>query len=74
MSEWFDNRKKTTNFRKLVRGRVEEANPRLQLIAEEAKHLAKLKAIAETLKRGKNLQNRQLQMWLSHESASRLGL
>jgi len=51
MSEWFDNRKKTTNFRKAVRQRIEEANPYLQLTAEEAKRLAKLKAIAEKLKR-----------------------
>ena len=38
-----------------------------KLITEEAKRLAKLEAIAEKLKRGENVQNRQLQTWLSEE-------
>ena len=75
MSELLDNQKQSiSNIRKLLQERINEANPRRQLTAEEAKRLAKLKAIAEKLKRGKNVQNRQLQTWLNHESASRLGL
>jgi len=61
MSEWLDNQKKQkSNFRKLLQGRIEKANPRSELTAEETKRLAKLEAIAEKLKRGENVQNRQL--------------
>ena len=37
------------------------------LSTEESKRLKKLEAIAAKLKRGENLQNRQLQTWLSVE-------
>ena len=68
MSEWFDNQKKPSgNFRKLMQERIENVNPRRELTAEEAKRLAKLEAIADKLKRGENVQNRQLQTWLSEE-------
>jgi len=58
----------------LLKKRIEKANPRRELTAQETKRLEKLAAIAEKLKRGENVQNRQLQTWLSHESTSRLGL
>ena len=45
--------------------RIDKANPRRNLIAEEAKRLNKLEAITDKLKRGENVQNRQLQTWLS---------
>ena len=62
MSEWYDSQKKPSgNFRKLLRKRIDKANPRRILTAEEAKRLAKLEAIADKLKRGENVQNRQLQ-------------
>ena len=68
MSEWFDNQKKPSdNFRELLRERVDEANPRRELTAEETKSLNKLEAIAAKLKRGENVQNRQLQTWLSED-------
>ena len=68
MSEWFDNQKKSSsNLSQLLQERIEKANPRRKLTAEEAKRLAKLAAIAEKLKRGENVQNRQLQTWLSEE-------
>jgi hypothetical protein len=51
----------------LLQERIEKANPRRNLIAEEAKGLAKLKTIADKLKRGENVQNRQLQTWLSED-------
>jgi hypothetical protein len=44
----------------LLQERIEKANPRRELIAEEAKRLANLKAIAQELKHGENVQNRQL--------------
>ena len=38
MSEWFDNqRKPTSNFRQLVQERIDKANPRRILTAEEVK-------------------------------------
>jgi len=46
MSEWFDNqRKPTSNFRQLVQERIDKANPRRILTAEEAKRLARLETI-----------------------------
>ena len=43
MSEWLDNRKKpSSNLRKLLQERIEKANPRRELTAEETKRLSKL--------------------------------
>jgi hypothetical protein len=66
MSEWFDIQKNpNSNFRNLLQERNERANPRRELTSEETKRLKKLKTIADKLKRGENVQNRQLQTWLS---------
>jgi|TARA_B110000908_G_scaffold167846_1_gene221533 hypothetical protein len=68
MIEWYDNQKKpASNFRKLLQEPVVEVNLRCNLTAEEAKRLTKLEAIADNLRRGENVQNRQLQTWLSEE-------
>ena len=68
MSEWCNSQKKPSgNFRKLLQERIEKANPRRALTAEEQKRLSKLEAIADRLKRGENVQNRQLQTWLSQD-------
>ena len=73
MSEWYDNQKKpSSNFRKLLQERIDKANPRRELTAEEAKRFNKLKGIADKLKRGENVQNRQLQTWLSEEEYEQL--
>ena len=73
MSEWYDNQKKpTSNFRKLLQGRIEKSNPRRELTTEETKRLAKLEAIADTLKRGENVQNRQLQTWLNKDEYAQI--
>jgi hypothetical protein len=62
MSDLFDSQENTFgNFRKLLQERIEKANPRRDLTAEEAKRLNKLVAIVDKLKRGENVQNRQLQ-------------
>ena len=75
MSEWFDNQKQSSsNFRQLLQERMEKANPRRDLTAEEAKRLAKLEAIADKLGRGENVQNRQLQTWLSEDENAQLEL
>ena len=72
-SAWFDNQSKpSSNFRKLLQERIEEANPRRKLTVEEAKRLAKLETIADKIKRGENVQNRQLQTWLSEEEYEQL--
>ena len=73
MSEWFDNQKKINgDFLKLLQERIDKANPRRELTAEEAKRLNKLEGIADKLKRGENVQNRQLQTWLSEEEYEQL--
>ena len=73
MSEWLDNQKKqSSNFRKLLQERIEKANPRRKLTTEETKRLNKLDAIADKLKRGENVQNRQLQTWLNEEEYEQL--
>ena len=44
MSEWYDSQKKpNSNFQKLLQERIEKANPRRELLAEEEKRLLKLK-------------------------------
>ena len=66
MSEWYDSQMKpSSNFRQLLQERTDKANPRRKLTSEEAKGLTKLEAIADKLKRGENVQNPQLQTWLS---------
>ena len=68
MSEWLDNQKQSiSSIRQLLKERIEKANPRRKLTTEETKRLNKLEAIAEKLKRGGNVQNRQLQTWLSDD-------
>jgi tetratricopeptide (TPR) repeat protein len=73
MSEWYDNQQQpSSNLRKLIQERIEKANPRRNLTAVEAKRLAKLEAIADKLKRGENVQNRQLQTWLSDDEYAQI--
>ena len=73
MSEWYDSKKRSSgNLRKLLQERIEKANPRRQLTTEEVKRLSKLEAIADKLKRGENVQNRQLQTWLSEDEYAQL--
>ncbi|MDB2508557.1 hypothetical protein N9X37_07430 [Planktomarina temperata] len=73
MSEWYDNQKKpSSNFRKLLQERIGKANPRRTLTAEEHRRLSKIEAIANKLKRGENVQNRQLQTWLSKDEYAQI--
>ena len=61
MSEWLDNQKKqSSNIRQLLQERIEKGNLRRGLTAEETKRLNKLEAIADMLKLGEKVQNRQL--------------
>ena len=73
MSELLDNRNQSiSSIREMLQKRTEKSYPRRELTAEEAKRLAKLEAIAEKLKRGENVQNRQLQTWLSGDEYRQL--
>ena len=73
MSEWLNNQKEqNSNFRKLLQERIEKVNPRRKLTAEETKSLIKLECIEDKLKRGENVQNRQLQTWLSEDEYEQL--
>ena len=75
MSEWYDNQKKPSgDFRKLLQERIEKSNPRRKLISEEIKRLTKLEALADKLKRGENVQNRQLQTWLSEDEYAQVDI
>jgi len=59
-------------FRTLLNEGLEKACPRRKLAKDETTKLAKLEGIAEKLKRGENVQNRQLQTWLSEGEYSQI--
>ncbi|MDC0993287.1 hypothetical protein OAS14_02925 [Alphaproteobacteria bacterium] len=56
----------------MLQERIEKANPRRELTTEETKRLNKLETIADKLKRGVNVQNCQLQTWLSEDEYEQL--
>ena len=64
--------KPSSNFRKLLQERTAKANPRRELTCEEAKRLARLESIADKLRRGENVQNRQLQTWLRDDEYAQI--
>ena len=73
MSEWYASQKKpSSNFRKLLQEHIEKTNPRRKLSTDEAMRLGKLEGIADKLRRGENVQNRQLQTWLGEEEYEQL--
>ncbi|MDC1231780.1 hypothetical protein N8076_00735 [Gammaproteobacteria bacterium] len=75
MSEWLDNQKQSiNNIRQLLQEQIEKANPHRQLTAEETKRLNKLETIAHKLKRRENVQNRQLQTWLSEDEFAQVDI
>ena len=66
MSEWHHSKNRhNSDFRKLLQERLGKNNPRRKLTAAEERRLSKLEAIVSKLIRGENVQNRQLQTWLS---------
>ncbi|OJA06898.1 hypothetical protein QHL1GM_16630 [Halomonas sp. QHL1] len=69
MSEWYDNQKKpSSTWRERLNASSEISGAkRDNLSANEQRKLAKLESMAEQLRRGKNVQNRQLQTWLSED-------
>jgi len=73
MSEWHDSHQKLSgSFRKLLQERIEKSNPCRELATEEIRRLNKLEGLADKLKRGENVQNRQLQTWLSEDEYAQI--
>ena len=67
-----DNKKEhCSNLRKLLQEQAKKSNPCLELTAVESKSLNKLEAIADKLKRGEIVQNRQLKNVLGTEHYAR---
>ena len=75
MNEGHDSQKKPSgDFRKLLQERIDKANPRRKLAKDETTKLAKLEGIVEKLRRGENVQNRQLQTWLSEDEYAQVDI
>ena len=75
MSEWYNSQQKPiVDFQKLLQERIDKANPRRKLAKDETTKLAKLESIAEKLKRGENVQNRQFQTWLSEDEYAQVDI
>jgi hypothetical protein len=73
MSEWYNSQNKpSSNVAKLLQERLDNVTPRRKLAEDETTKLAKLDAIADKLKRGENVQNRQLQTWLSDDEYEKI--
>lgn len=73
MSEWYDSQNKpSVNLRNLLQERIDKTNQRRTLTDEEQRRSSKLEAIADKLKRGENVQNRQLQTWLSEDEYAQI--
>ena len=66
--------KPIVDFRKFLKERFDKTSPRRQLAKDETTKLAKLEGIAEKLKRGENVQNRQLQIWLSEDEYAKVDI
>ena len=64
--------KSNRNLLKLLQERLDKAKRRRTPTAEETKRLNKLETMADKLKRGENVQNRQLQTWLSDDEYTQI--
>ena len=73
MSGWLDKQNQpTSSIRQLLQERIEKVNSRRELTAEETNRLRKLEVIAAKLRRGENVQNRQLQTWLRDDGYAQI--
>jgi hypothetical protein len=70
----YSQKKPSGDFRKLLQERIDKANPRRKLAKDETTKLAKLEGIVEKLRRGENVQNRQLQTWLSEDEYAQVDI
>ena len=61
-------RKTNSDWRKQLQDFLEKNGPKRRgLAAEEQQRLTKLEGILATLRRGENVQNSQLQLWLAED-------
>ncbi|MDB3965759.1 hypothetical protein N9401_06180 [Amylibacter sp.] len=58
----------------MLQERLDKTNPRRTLTADEQRRLFKLEHIAEKLRRRENVQNRQLQTWLSEDEYAQVDM
>lgn len=74
MSAWYHSQKKPKgDFRRMLQERIEKANPRrTELTNDEKRRLRKLDDIAIRLKSIENVQNRQLQTWLTEDEYAQI--
>ena len=68
MSEWQDmQHKPNTKLRDLLKSKIAKTRELSELSKAEQNRLAKLNGILDKLIRGENVQNRQLQTWLTED-------
>ena len=68
MSEWQDMQQKpNTKLRDLLKNKTAKTRKLSELSKTEQIRLAKLNAVLDELRRGKNVQNRRLATWLTEE-------
>ncbi len=66
LSEHYENQQKpNNNVLKFMRKQIDKADTRRTLTQKEHRRVIKLKAIATKFKNEGNVQNRQLETWLS---------
>jgi len=65
-------KKPIADFREFVQEWFDKTSPRHKLAKDETTKLAKLEGIVENLKCGENVQNHQLQTWLSENQYAEL--
>ena len=72
MSEWQDMQQKpNTKLRDLLKNKTAKTRKLSELSKTEQNRLAKLNAVLDELRRGKNAQNRRLASWLSTMSTNK---
>lgn len=76
MTEWQDSQSSSrAGLQQRLRALIDDEKPaRRQLSSDEQTRLNKLENILEQMRRGENVQNRQLQRWLLPEEFEELGL
>ena len=62
------------NFRTSLQERLDKTNPSGKLAKDETTKLTKLEGIVQNLRRGGNVQNRQLQTWLSEDEYAQVDI
>jgi len=68
MSEWQDMQQKpNTKLRDLLKNKTAKTRKLSELSKTEQIRLAKLNAVLDKIRRGKNVQNRRLAKWLTEE-------